>query len=97
MSSKLDKLRARYKQTRYLRSTVAIWSYVYYVRGCVFLSDVRWQQMADELHALHLAYPNYSDDYDEYWEGWEPSTGYTLINIPGLEHEANKLIGLALK
>lgn len=94
MPSKLDKLRARYKLTRFLRSTVAIWSYVYYVKGRVILSDERWQEMADELHALHFAYPNYSDDYDEYWIDWDPSTGYQLINIPGLEHEANKIIGM---
>jgi hypothetical protein len=50
--------------------------------------------MADDLHALHLEYPNYSDDYDEYWNDWDPSTGYTLINIPGLEHECNKIFGL---
>lgn len=94
MSSKLDKLRARYKEMRFLRSTVAILSYAYYVRGEAIISDVRWQAMADDLHALHMEYPNYSDDYDEYWEDWEPSTGYTLINIPGLEHECNKLFGL---
>ena len=94
MPSKLTKWRARNKQIQFLRSTVAIWSYVYYVHGRVIISDARWQGMADELHALHIKHPNYSDDYDRYWKGWDPSTGYTLINIPGLAHAASKIIGM---
>ena len=87
MSSKLAQWQARNKMIRYLRSTVAILSYAYYVRGHSLISDERWQKMADDLHEYH------SDEYDKYWKDWEPSTGFTLTVIPGLAHEVNKIMG----
>ena len=70
-----------------------MFSYIYYVMATQHITDAQWQAWADELHGLHAKHPEYSDDYDSYWQDWDPTTGYTLINIPGLEWSARKFLG----
>lgn len=73
----IEQLRERIKQRR---AQMLIHSCIYYEMDENIVSDHQWQDWADELHALQVAWPELMqlDFYDHVFKDWTGATGNHL-------------------
>lgn len=68
---------ARDEIIRY-RRLMLVHSCIYYKLDDSLVSDHKWQEWADYLAWLQMAYGWQAGFYDQYFEDWDGSTGYHL-------------------